>query len=221
MTTTKSSSSSGGTTSERRAEELRVELRVRPAGGRLCPLVDSRDGGSVVDQNVVCSDGSCTGGCECRAAVETEEGVGMVGRTVDAHCVCPVFNAHDCVSTIEAYERGELVVSLWVPSRDQLAEIVEGLRERDAEVELRSITRSAPEADGRQITIEADSITEKQREAIDVAFEAGYYDTPKGADLDDLADELGVSPSAVSQRLSAAESTLLRSLHEVIGTRPD
>lgn len=44
-------------------------------------------------------------------------------------------------------------------------------------------------------------LTPGQRETLLVAFDAGYFDIPRGTDLNALGAEFGVSDSAVSQRL--------------------
>lgn len=49
----------------------------------------------------------------------------------------------------------------------------------------------------------------EQREALQVALEAGYFDVPRNATLVELVEELDVSDSAVSRRLRRALSTLL------------
>jgi predicted DNA binding protein len=48
------------------------------------------------------------------------------------------------------------------------------------------------------------ALTNHQHEALLTAYERGYYDIPQNATLDELADELGVSAQAVSQRLHRA-----------------
>ncbi|WP_418282979.1 helix-turn-helix domain-containing protein [Halorubrum sp. DTA98] len=214
-----------GSTAEPRSEGsegLRAELRVRPQEGHACPLSNDTRERTVTGHDIVCPDGSCGSGCECRSIVETPTGSRMVGKRMEENCVCPVFRDHDCVASIEAVKRGDIVVSLSLPSRDVLSAVIEGLRDRGATVELRSIARSGSTRSQRQLMLDAGSITDKQREAIEVAFEEGYYETPRDADLGDLADRLGVSRSAVSQRLTAAESTLIEQLYELessVGSR--
>lgn len=58
-------------------------------------------------------------------------------------------------------------------------------------------------------TVPISNITPKQWEAATLAVEAGYYDDPKETDLDELARSLGVSASALSQRLNAVERKLM------------
>jgi len=52
-------------------------------------------------------------------------------------------------------------------------------------------------------------LTEPQREALVAAFLHGYYDEPREADLEELADLLGVSPTAVSGRLKRGSARLI------------
>lgn len=61
------------------------------------------------------------------------------------------------------------------------------------------------------ITLELDILTDKQREALTLALEEGYYERPRKSDLGDLADGLAISKSAVSQRLRTAETKLIKS----------
>jgi hypothetical protein len=68
---------------------------------------------------------------------------------------------------------------------------------------LRRLTRDGePEAPG-------DGLTDRQREALRVAYEMGYFDVPRRASLDDVAAELGVTASSVSERLRRAQTHLV------------
>lgn len=55
----------------------------------------------------------------------------------------------------------------------------------------------------------ASGLTDSQREALRTAHEMGYFDVPRRASLDDVAAELGISASALSERLRRAQSTLV------------
>lgn len=52
-------------------------------------------------------------------------------------------------------------------------------------------------------------ITESQREALIAALEAGYFDVPRRITLQELADQFGISDTALSQRLRRGLRTLL------------
>lgn len=68
---------------------------------------------------------------------------------------------------------------------------------------------SLGESGPRPCTLSVDEVTAKQMEAARLAVRMGYYQKPKEADLGDVADELGVSKSAVSQRLSALKRKMM------------
>lgn len=52
-------------------------------------------------------------------------------------------------------------------------------------------------------------LTPKQLETLRIAHDAGYYETPKGVKLDDLAEHFGVSKAAIHSRLKAAERLVI------------
>ncbi|WP_254535556.1 helix-turn-helix domain-containing protein [Halomarina litorea] len=53
-------------------------------------------------------------------------------------------------------------------------------------------------------------LTDRQREILERAVELGYYETPRRVTLSDLAADLGVAKSTLSETLHRAESTLVR-----------
>jgi len=54
-----------------------------------------------------------------------------------------------------------------------------------------------------------DGLTDRQREAMRIAYEIGYFDIPRRASLEDVAAELDISPSSVSERLRRAQTQLI------------
>jgi len=54
------------------------------------------------------------------------------------------------------------------------------------------------------------SLSDRQREAVDVALELGYYDQPRGATHEDVAAELDCAPATASDHLQKAEAKLIR-----------
>lgn len=63
-------------------------------------------------------------------------------------------------------------------------------------------------------SIRAANITDRQREAVEIAVDAGYYDVPREGSLADVADGLGCTSSTASNHLRKAESKVM---HEVAG----
>ncbi|MFB6069154.1 MAG: helix-turn-helix domain-containing protein [Halobacterium sp.] len=58
----------------------------------------------------------------------------------------------------------------------------------------------------------AASLTARQREVVATAVDAGYYDVPRTATLEDVAAELDVAASTVSDHLRKAEAAVMRTV---------
>lgn len=89
-------------------------------------------------------------------------------------------------------------------------EILTCLDDVDATVHPESLEVSNPRV--TEVRVDLSDVTVKQWQALELAYERGYYDCPRKADLSELADELGISKSAVSQRLRAAEARLVEAV---------
>jgi len=53
------------------------------------------------------------------------------------------------------------------------------------------------------------NLTDRQREVLRVAARLGYYDVPRSATHDEVADELGCAPSTASEHLRKIESKIV------------
>jgi predicted DNA binding protein len=60
-------------------------------------------------------------------------------------------------------------------------------------------------------------LSDRQREAVAVALELGYYNQPRGATHEDVAAELNCAPSTVSDHLQKAEATIVRGVIDEFG----
>lgn len=57
-----------------------------------------------------------------------------------------------------------------------------------------------------------DALTERQREVLEIAYERGYYDVPRGSSTAEIGAELDVDDSTVVEHLQRAEHNLLETL---------
>lgn len=90
----------------------------------------------------------------------------------------------------------------WFADRDAFSEF-SSFWQRNANFRLHRLTQigeSEPPGDG---------LTNRQNEALRIAYELGYFDIPRQASLEDVATELHISPSAVSERLRRAQMQLI------------
>lgn len=91
---------------------------------------------------------------------------------------------------------GDLRIAVTVPDRSALASLMNELEATASSVTLERISSTTDQDAG-------DLLTAKQSEAFLAAVEAGYYERPRETTLEEIAAELDVSVSAVSQRLTA------------------
>jgi DNA-binding CsgD family transcriptional regulator len=90
----------------------------------------------------------------------------------------------------------------WFADRDTFSEF-SSFWQQNAGFQLLRLTHdeeSEPPGDG---------LTDRQREALRIAYELGYFDIPRQASLDEVAAELGISASSVSERLRRAQTELI------------
>jgi len=89
----------------------------------------------------------------------------------------------------------EWTVTLRFTGQEALSTFYEAARRRGIEVELREILGE------RLAAVDDYGLSAVQRETLSTAFEAGYFDVPRRTTISDLAERLGVSDQAVSERL--------------------
>lgn len=77
----------------------------------------------------------------------------------------------------------------------------------DIEMEVEKTGEYRPES-GRLL----DTLTTRQREVLEAAVEAGYYETPRQATHEDVADRVGCSPATVGEHLQKIERSVFGAL---------
>jgi predicted DNA binding protein len=88
------------------------------------------------------------------------------------------------------------------PSQEDLRTFYELTQERGLDIRLQNLYE-----EDSPFPVDQFDISPKQRETLDVALAAGYFEVPRRATLADLADELGVS-----ERLRRGLSTFLATM---------
>lgn len=202
-----------GTRSEVAAEvaesqPLDVRISVTPPNECTCPLL-TQSADSVRRSSV----GSSSPGTECRLVLATNEGSSFQTAKIGEQCICPVFDDHDCVWEMTEVT-ADLQVEVTVPDRSALASLMNELEATASAVELERISPTGHHDAG-------DLLTAKQREAFIAAVEAGYYERPRETSLEEIADELEISVSAVSQRLTATRRRVAKKYAPQIDANAD
>ncbi|QCS42417.1 helix-turn-helix domain-containing protein [Natrinema versiforme] len=98
------------------------------------------------------------------------------------------------------------------PEREALSRTYDFATDEGLSVEIRKIHRLEENRHGRF------GLTDAQYETLVAALERGYYEIPRGMDMDGLSDELGISHQALSERLRRAHRTLVEEVVDIGGS---
>lgn len=66
----------------------------------------------------------------------------------------------------------------------------------------------SPDASPSPVTV-TDTLTDRQREALEAAYRAGYFEWPRASTAEEIADALGITASTLHGHLRKAEETLI------------
>ena len=88
-------------------------------------------------------------------------------------------------------------------SREAIAEFREYCQEQDIPITITAVHAMLPiQGEGYELTV-------TQREALVLAYEHGYFDSPREASLQEIADELGITQQSLSSRLRRGHRRLI------------
>ncbi|MFC7213006.1 helix-turn-helix domain-containing protein [Saliphagus sp. GCM10025334] len=88
-------------------------------------------------------------------------------------------------------------------SRDAISQFRTNCQEHDIPIEITAVHALLPvQGDGYELT-------DPQREALVLAYERGYFDSPRETSLEDVADELGITQQSLSSRLRRGHRRLI------------
>lgn len=91
-------------------------------------------------------------------------------------------------------------------SQQELADFQAYCRDHEVPLELTKLHALSPLESGQEY-----DLTDAQREAMTVAYTLGYFESPREATRQDVANELGISPQAVGSRLQRGTRRLISS----------
>jgi predicted DNA binding protein len=109
------------------------------------------------------------------------------------------------VFPMEYHDDGSATVTVVGPEPD-IQRVIEEIPDEIA-VEIDAVGGPAVREDGV-----LSQLSERQREAVEAGISTGYYDSPREATSEDIADEIGCAPSTAAKHLRKAESKLVGGL---------
>ncbi|HKJ58731.1 MAG TPA: helix-turn-helix domain-containing protein [Halobacteriales archaeon] len=135
--------------------------------------------------------------------------------TDDAKILSPVISDANGVILDMENDGSAWTLTVWMAERTDLAYLWEYARRNDIDIELLRVNEYA------SVDTTDAGLTERQREALLAAFEAGYFEEPRETTLGEVAAELGVSQPAVSGLLRRGIERLILSSIADDGGKPD
>lgn len=150
------------------------------------------------------------------AQVVTERNDGFVLQTETDHSLSQLALQAGATMRAARFADGEVDVTLEAPQSVDTRDVVEAFDEAFADVTL---VRKRERERAVQTTTEfrervMETLTEKQRTALEAAYAAGYYKWPRDTTAEDLAESMNVSSSTLHQHLRHAVQTLAEAFLE-------
>ncbi|AUX09720.1 transcriptional regulator [Halalkaliarchaeum desulfuricum] len=113
----------------------------------------------------------------------------------------------------EFTEDGRVLISFSVPEPADVITILNCGQKNDLDIQNVGVIDPSS-SDTCPVHVDIGMLTQTQWETLELAFAKDYYQKPRGTSLEELANELGVSKSAVSQRLNGAERKLVQAVFQ-------
>ncbi|MDS0220428.1 helix-turn-helix domain-containing protein [Haloarcula sp. S1AR25-5A] len=151
---------------------------------------------------------------EARVLDRTDDG-GLV--ELDVQNSCPIVSLADAGAVPQTAQGvdGQGTVVADVPGQTETAAVIEEFlaSHPDAELATKQQRESIVPLFGFQdYAALTESLTDRQREVLETAHEAGYYNWPREATAADLAERLDISEPTLHKHLRAAEQKLVAAM---------
>ncbi|WP_324663353.1 bacterio-opsin activator domain-containing protein [Haloarcula sediminis] len=143
---------------------------------------------------------------------ETSDGCELELKLVDPPVLSTVASLGGSVSNV-TITGDSTTVTVYFPAEGDVSGAVDRITSIEPDMEMlrrRQTTRPTRSLDSRF----PDSLTDRQRAALDAAYFMGYFSWPRESSGPAVADRLGVSSSTFHQHLRAAEAKLLDAVFE-------
>ena len=128
---------------------------------------------------------------------------------VDSDSPFAVLDRHGTPVSEATVRDGRLRITFHASDLPTLRSVLEAFREGCSDMEvLRLLQSETSPTESDLVTVDRSDLTERQREVLAAAHEAGYFDHPKGANAGEVAASLGIGRSTFTEHLAAAQRKL-------------
>ncbi|MGQ3328756.1 MULTISPECIES: helix-turn-helix domain-containing protein [Halorubrum] len=124
-----------------------------------------------------------------------------------------VLDRHGVPASETTIRDGRLLLTFHTTDLPTLRSVLDEFREFCSDMQvLRLLQSSSTPEESDLVTVDRSELTERQREVLTAAYDAGYFDHPKGANAGEVAASLDIDRSTFSEHMAAAQRKLLSTL---------
>ena len=133
----------------------------------------------------------------------------------EPQCPCEWIGSHDCAIHRYGVDDGELVLVFHASTFDTVQEVMDDLRREFPSLDVRRLLQPPLEGSPEeQVLVNRGKLTNRQRRALETAYDMGYFERPKGANATEVAEQLGIAQSTFTEHLMVAQQKLLGDILE-------
>lgn len=133
-----------------------------------------------------------------------------VSHDGDDPCPCERLGAFGCPVHRYVADGGDVTLVFHAPDFEQLQVVMDDLRERYPDLDVQQLLQPPLEGTTEErVFVNRGKLTDRQHEVLRTAYEMGYFERPKGANATEIASELDITQSTVTEHLVAAQQKLL------------
>ena len=140
-----------------------------------------------------------------------EQGGARVYRVdhADGGCPCELLGQLGCPVDRFLADEHTLTLVFHAPGYDVLRDSIDEIRSAFPQADVRQLIQSSGgDAPANTVVVDRDRLTDRQLEAVRTAYEMGYFDRPRGATAGEIATELDISPSTLTEHLATGQRKL-------------
>lgn len=136
-------------------------------------------------------------------------------RELGRGCPCEWVERHDS-PVVDVRTRGSaLYLTFHAPDMERLQAIIGDLRNEYPSLDVQRLLQSQQDhTEESLVFVDRSTLTARQLEVLETAHRMGYFEHPKRANAGDVADELGITGTTLTEHLAAAQTKLLDSILE-------
>lgn len=130
-------------------------------------------------------------------------------------CPCECLGQYGCPVHRYIAAEGHLTLVFHAETFEQLQDVMAELQERFDGVDVQRLVRApVGESPESGVFVDRGRLTERQLEVLQTAYEMGYFERPRGANATEIAAELDITQSTVTEHLAVALTKLLEDVLE-------